>query len=165
MNNREKLEKFGLYDSRFEHDSCGVGFVCNIKGKKSNQIILQGLEVLRRLQHRGATGADPETGDGAGILIQIPHQFFVKICEKEKINLPQSGDYASGLVFFPVDEKERIFCKEAFTKIIKKEGQSLLGYRAVPTDDAKIGITARNTRPGRVRNIHHQAPAMSTKLK
>src|SRR4030043_907332 len=90
--------KRGLYDPQFEHDSCGVGFVCNIKGKQSNDIIKQGLEVLRRLSHRGATGADPKTGDGAGILIQIPHNFFVEVCQKNKIDLPRSGEYATGLV-------------------------------------------------------------------
>src|SRR3989338_1379388 len=101
MEDREKLEKFGLYDSRFEHDSCGVGFVCNIKGEKSNEIIRQGLGVLKRLAHRGATGADPKTGDGAGILIQIPHEFFVKACLDKKISLPHLGEYGMGLVFLP----------------------------------------------------------------
>jgi len=109
MFNREKLEKFGLYDSRFEHDSCGVGFVCNIKGNKSHEIIKQGLEVLKRLSHRGATGADPKTGDGAGILIQIPHEFFAGVCADNKIDLPRQGKYGTGLVFLPLNEKERQF--------------------------------------------------------
>ncbi|MCL4441463.1 MAG: hypothetical protein M1609_13000, partial [Firmicutes bacterium] len=89
--------KQGLYDPAFEHDACGVGFVCNIKGKKSNQIVRQGLEVLVRLSHRGATGADPKTGDGAGILIQFPHQFFVKAAKEAGISVPLEGEYGSGL--------------------------------------------------------------------
>ena len=87
----------GLYDPQSERDSCGVGFVCDIKGKRSNEIISQGLEVLRRLAHRGATGADPKTGDGAGLLFQIPHEFFVKVCEAQKITLPARGSYGAGL--------------------------------------------------------------------
>src|SRR4030042_4212842 len=98
-------EKQGLYDPAFEHDSCGVGFVCDIKGRKSHAIIQQGLEVLRRLSHRGATGADPKTGDGAGILIQTPHEFFAQICVDAKIELPIRGDYGTGLVFLPTAEK------------------------------------------------------------
>ena len=96
-------QKQGLYDPQFEHDSSGVGFVCNIKGKKSHDIVRQGLEILRRLAHRGATGADPKTGDGAGILIQFPHDLFVAVCSEGKIKLPKEGEYASGLVFFPQD--------------------------------------------------------------
>jgi glutamate synthase domain-containing protein 2/glutamate synthase domain-containing protein 1/glutamate synthase domain-containing protein 3 len=139
--------KQGLYDPRFEHDACGVGFVCNIKGKKSNEIIRQGLEVLRRLSHRGATGADPKTGDGAGILIQTPHDFFVKACKGIKLNLPDPGEYATGLVFLPIDKEERAFCKEVFAKIIEAEGQILLGWRKVPVDNSDIGKAARETQP------------------
>ena len=95
-------QKQGLYDPQFEHDSCGVGFVCNIKGKKTHDIVRQGLEVLRRLAHRGATGADPKTGDGAGLLIQFPHEFFATICAKEDISFadaycPSSGKQISSL--------------------------------------------------------------------
>ena len=140
-------KKQGLYDPAFEHDSCGVGFVCDIKGKQSNEIVVQGLEVLKRLAHRGATGADPKTGDGAGILIQIPHEFFSHTCADIKINLPPIGGYGTGLVFLPTDEKERAFCKNIFSKEIKREGLGLLGWRSVPVDDAEIGVTARNTEP------------------
>ena len=112
-------EKQGLYDPRFEHDSCGVGFVCDVKGRPSNKIIKQGLEVLKRLAHRGATGADPKTGDGAGILIQTPHQFFAKICAQNKINLPGPGKYGTGLVFLPPKKGERKFCKEVISKFRK----------------------------------------------
>ncbi|MDP3731732.1 MAG: glutamate synthase subunit alpha, partial [Candidatus Omnitrophota bacterium] len=147
MNNQQKLEKYGLYDSRYEHDSCGVGFVCSIKGEKSNEIIWQGLEILKRLAHRGATGADPKTGDGAGILIQIPHDFFVKLFEKGEISLPRLGEYGTGLVFLPPQGKERKFCKDVFSRVIAEEGQILLGWRRVPVDDSDIGVTARETEP------------------
>jgi glutamate synthase domain-containing protein 2/glutamate synthase domain-containing protein 1/glutamate synthase domain-containing protein 3 len=140
-------EAHGLYDPRFEHDSCGVGFVCNIKGKESSRIVREGLEVLNRLAHRGATGADPKTGDGAGILIQIPHEFFVKACRTEKINLPDRGNYGTGLIFLPTDPKERDFCKTLFTKIINEEAAGLLGWRRVPVDNSNIGVTARETEP------------------
>jgi len=140
-------KKQGLYDPAFEHDSCGVGFVCDIKGRKSNEIIRQGLEVLRRLSHRGATGADPDTGDGAGILIQIPHEFFKKICLASKINLPHPGEYATGLVFLPQDKREREFCKRVFAKTLKEEKQKLLGWRNVAVDATEIGQTARDTQP------------------
>ena len=140
-------QKQGLYDPQFEHDSCGVGFVCNIRGKKSHEIVRQGLEVLRRLSHRGATGADPKTGDGAGLLIQFPHEFFVSVCGKENIKLPKEGEYASGLVFLPQDAKEHIFCKETFEKIINREGQLFLGWRNVPVDNSDIGQSAKDSQP------------------
>ena len=145
--NRGKLEKQGLYDPRFEHDSCGVGFVCDIKGKKSNDIVKQGLEVLKRLSHRGATGADPKTGDGAGVLIQIPHDFLLSVCQNNRIDLPSPGEYGTGLVFLPRDAKERKFCKDVFLKGIKNENQILLGWRKVPVDDSDIGKTAKDTQP------------------
>src|SRR3989338_1719402 len=140
-------EKQGLYDPRFEHDSCGVGFVCDVKGRPSNKIIKQGLEVLKRLAHRGATGADPKTGDGAGILIQTPHQFFAKICAQNKINLPGPGKYGTGLVFLPPKKGERKFCKEVISKFIKKQGLLLLGWREVAIDDSDIGKTAKDSKP------------------
>ena len=133
----------GLYDPRFEHDSCGVGFVCDIKGRASHEIISQGVEVLRHLSHRGATGADPKTGDGAGLLIQIPHEFLAKVFP----NLPGPGEYGTGLVFLPTDKKDYNFCKNVFAQVIRKEGQLLLGWRKVPVDDAEIGETARQTQP------------------
>ncbi|MFC1708769.1 glutamate synthase large subunit [Candidatus Omnitrophota bacterium] len=137
----------GLYDPRFEHDSCGVGFVCNIKGQRSNDIVKKGIEVLRRLSHRGAVGADPKTGDGAGLLIQIPHKFLNKECKKIGISLPEIGKYATGLVFLPTDEKECIHCVELFEKIIKQEKQVLLDWRDVPIDESVIGEVARETMP------------------
>lgn len=150
----------GLYDPAFEHDSCGVGFVCNIKGEKSNTIVKQGIEVLHRLSHRGAVGSDPKTGDGAGVLIQIPHDFFKKSCRGINIDLPDLGAYGIGLIFLPQDPDERNFCKETFEKIVKEEAQILLGWRAVPIDDSGIGEGAKKTQPvfeqvfiGRNKNI------------
>ncbi|MDP3041851.1 MAG: glutamate synthase large subunit [Candidatus Omnitrophota bacterium] len=140
-------EKQGLYDPQFEHDSCGVGFVCNIKGKKSYEIVKQGLEVLRRLSHRGATGADPKTGDGAGILIQFPHDLFVSVGKKENIDLPRQGEYASGLVFLPQDAMERKFCKKIFEKVIQDQAQAFLGWRSVPVDNSDIGQSAKDSQP------------------
>ncbi len=139
--------KQGLYDPRFERDSCGVGFVCNIKGIKSNEIIKQGLQVLNRLAHRGATGSDPKTGDGAGILIQIPHEFLSRVCPLSGIDLPQAGEYGTGLVFLPRDNQERKSCKDIFGRICKKQGQAVLGWRQVPVDDTGIGKTAKETEP------------------
>jgi len=147
MNNRHKLQEGGLYDPRFEHDSCGVGFVCDIKGRKSNDIIRQGIGVLHRLSHRGAVGADPKTGDGAGILIQLPHKFFLKESSKAGISLPEEGNYGTGLVFLPTDKKEKKFCMGVFEKIIREEGERFLGWRDVPLDDSLIGKTARETEP------------------
>ena len=138
-------KKQGLYDPQFEHDSCGVGFVCNIKGQRSHKIIKQGLEVLRRLSHRGATGADPQTGDGAGLLIQIPHEFFSRVCKDVLIDLPPRGSYGTGLVFLPTAEKERRFCKAVLREKIRENGLSLLGWRSVPVDNSEIGKTARET--------------------
>ncbi len=147
MNSAGLIQSQGLYDSRFEHDSCGVGFVCNVKGEKSHEIVAQGLEILRRLAHRGATGADPKTGDGAGVLIQIPHEFLLEKCLKEKIKLPSAGEYAAGLVFLPAHAGERKLCKDLLAKFIRREGQELLGWRKVPVDDSDIGETAKLTQP------------------
>ena len=137
----------GLYDPRFEHDSCGVGFICNVKGIKSHDIVTSGLEILKRLAHRGATGADPKTGDGAGILIQMPHEFIAKVAKENSLNLPPKGKYGVGLVFLPQIESERKFCKEAFARIIKQEKEELLGFRSVPVDNTDIGKAAQETEP------------------
>ncbi len=137
----------GLYDSSFEHDSCGVGFVANIKGERSHSIVEMALGVLNRLSHRGAVGADPNTGDGAGILIQIPHEFYKKECEKEGIDLPERENYATGIIFLPQNEKESAECKNYFKKFAKQEDLEILGWRKVQIDDSDIGITAKKTQP------------------
>ncbi len=137
----------GLYDPCFEHESCGVGFVVNVKGAKSHQIIQQGLEVLRNLDHRGACGCEANTGDGAGILMQMPHALLQKQCEKLGFKLPKSGQYGGGLVFMPQDRPERQQCERAFEKIVKEEGLKILGWRTVPTDNSSLGATARASEP------------------
>ena len=140
-------KKQGLYDPEFEKDSCGVGFVCNIKGTKSNEIVKQGLEVLKRLSHRGATGADPKTGDGAGILIQTPHKFFERIAKECKITLPPLGEYGTGLVFLPSDKTQADQCKKIFEDVVISEGQTVLFWRKVPVDNSVIGKTAIESEP------------------
>ena len=137
----------GLYDPTQEKDSCGVGFVCNIKGLRSNDIIKQGLKVLRRTAHRGGVGSDPKTGDGAGILIQTPHEFFKKVALKAHFDLPPLGKYGTGIVFLPRDKSSREFIKSVFSKVIAEEEQILLGWRDVPVDNSEIGETARESEP------------------
>ncbi len=137
----------GLYDPQYEKDACGVGFVCNIKGQRSHDIVNKGLQILDRLTHRGATGADPKTGDGAGILIQVPHEFCKKAAKAEGFELPKAGSYGTGIIFLPKDKNEYQTVKDIFKKIITDEGQTLLGWRAVPVDNTDIGKTARETEP------------------
>jgi glutamate synthase (ferredoxin) len=137
----------GLYDPRHEHDACGVGFVVNIKGRKTHDLVRQGLQVLENLDHRGACGCEPNTGDGAGILMQIPHKFFAKSAAAAGFDLPEAGQYGVAMVFLPRDPKQRRFCERAFERIVREEGQKVLGWRAVPTDNSMIGATARATEP------------------
>ncbi len=139
--------KQGLYDPQFEKDSCGVGFVAHIKGEKSYDIITQGLEILKKLEHRGACGSDPMTGDGAGILIQIPHEFFKNQCKKIDIQLPPPGRYGTGLVFLPRNEKRAQICKKIVEEVVKNSGMSILGWREVPVDNSTIGVTAKRVEP------------------
>ena len=139
--------KQGLYDPQFEKDSCGVGFVANIDGTRSNRIIRQALEVLLNLSHRGACGCDPETGDGAGILMQIPHEFLSRECQKTGWSLPDPGYYGVGMVFLPRDPGERSQCQSLFEKVIQEEGQRLLGWRDVPIHNGAIGQKAREVEP------------------
>jgi glutamate synthase (ferredoxin) len=139
--------KQGLYDPQFEHDSCGVGFVVNIKGKKSHKIIRDALTVLINLNHRGACGCEANTGDGAGILMQMPHGFFKEVLRKDKINLPGPGDYGVAMIFLPRDANERRTCEKMFENIVVEEGQKFLGWRKVPTNNATLGQTARASEP------------------
>ena len=125
-------ETQGLYNARNEHDSCGVGFVAHIKGVKSHAIVSQALEILKNLDHRGAVGADPLLGDGAGILIQMPDALFRKWAGSEGLTLPQPGDYAVARCFLPQDDSARAFVVAAFERFIVKEGQKLIGWRDVP---------------------------------
>ena len=137
----------GLYDPRNEHDACGVGFVAHIKGEKSHAIITQALEILKNLDHRGAVGADPLLGDGAGILIQLPHALFVDWAENAGVDLPAEGDYAVAMCFLPQDTASQDFIVATFEKFIAKEGQKLLGWREVPVTVEGLGKTVRETMP------------------
>jgi glutamate synthase (NADPH/NADH) large chain len=126
----------GLYDPANEHDACGVGFVAHIRGKKSHSIIEQGLLILKNLDHRGAVGADPLMGDGAGILIQIPDGFFREEMARQGISLPQPGDYGVGMVFLPKESASRLACQEEIERAVRSEHQVVLGWRDVPIDHA-----------------------------
>ena len=139
--------KQGLYDPSLEKDACGVGFVVNIKGKKSHEIVRQALTVLQNLDHRGARGAEPNTGDGAGILLQIPDSFFRRECAALNISLPPMGQYGVGMVFMSRDEHERQKCMERFEEFVRDEGQHFLGWRQVPTDNTGLGETAKLGEP------------------
>ncbi len=137
----------GLYDPRNEHDACGVGFVAHIKGAKSHAIVTQALEILKNLDHRGAVGADPLLGDGAGILIQTPDALFRKWADQEGLKLPAAGDYAVAMCFLPQDQASRDFIVGTFEKFIAKEGQRLIGWRDVPVTTEGLGKTVREQMP------------------
>ncbi|MDG2497962.1 MAG: glutamate synthase large subunit, partial [Flavobacteriaceae bacterium] len=138
------LEKQGLYLPEFEHDNCGAGFICSLTGKRSNDIIHKALEILVKLEHRGAVSSDGVTGDGAGILIDIPHEFFKAYCDFE---LPEAGDYAVSNVFLPRKENQRAYCVEVFETEIKNQGLHILGWREVPVNSDVLGEIAKTTEP------------------
>ncbi|HUZ76081.1 MAG TPA: glutamate synthase large subunit [Chloroflexota bacterium] len=145
-------ERIGLYDPSFEHDACGIGFVANINGARSHEIVRQGLQVLDNLSHRGATGCDPRTGDGAGILIQLPHEFLLRRCRDEGIRLPDPGEYGVGMVFLPrahgpLQTHDLDTCKLLVEEAIREEGLQLLGWRKVPIDLSACGELARDVVP------------------
>ena len=137
----------GLYDPANEHDACGVGFVVNVKNRKSHAIIEQGLKILENLEHRGATGYDPLLGDGAGILIQIPDRFFREEMAKQGVALPVAGEYGVGMIFLPRKEADRRACEQAIERTIKAEGQRLLGWRDVPRDNRGLAQAAKELEP------------------
>ena len=140
-------EAQGLYDPANEHDACGVGFVANIKGSKSHAIVEQGLTILKNLTHRGAVGADPLAGDGAGILVQIPDQFFREEMAKQDVTLPPVGEYGVGMVFLPKEPASRFACEYEIERAIKDEGQVLLGWRDVPCDNEGLGHSVKRIEP------------------
>ena len=137
----------GMYDPALEHDACGLGFIANIKGKKSHAVISQGLEILKNLTHRGATGHDPLLGDGAGILIQMPDAFLRRVCGKLGITLPAAGQYGVGMVFLPKEPASRMACTQEIERAIASEGQSLLGWRDVPTENSGLSKGAIAVEP------------------
>ncbi len=132
----------GLYRPEFEHDSCGVGFIVHLKGQRSHQIVTDALTALENLNHRGASGSEPNTGDGAGILIQLPHEFFRRECANLGIRLPDAGHYGAGMFFAPKDPRAQAQGKALFATIVEEEGQHLLGWRDVPTDNVKADVGA-----------------------
>ncbi len=137
----------GLYDPAHEHDACGVGFVVDIKGRRSHAIVSQALEVLKNLLHRGACGCEVNTGDGAGILIQMPHAFLSRECARLGFTLPAPGHYGAGLVFLPRVADEAAECRRILEEIVQEEGQGVLGWRDVPTDSSAVGPSARAVEP------------------
>src|ERR1044071_3828271 len=139
--------KQGLYDPQFEHDACGVGFVVNIKGRKSHEIVRQALTILINLRHRGACGCEYNTGDGAGILLQMPDKFFRKVAPAAGLNLPAFGQYGVGMLFLPQDAAERKACEAHLEKVIREEGQELLGWRTVPTRNETLGSVSKGSEP------------------
>jgi len=140
-------EQQGLYDPQTESDACGVGFVVDMKGRKSHKIIDNALTILKNLLHRGACGCEENTGDGVGILIQKPHKFFKRVCKNIEIELPEDEDYGTGMVFLPLDESQSKRCQEIFEQVILEEEQEFLGWRDVPTDDSLLGPTAKDGEP------------------
>lgn len=139
--------KQGMYDPQFEKDACGMGFVAHIKGKKSHEIVEQALTLLFNMEHRGGQGSEPSTGDGAGILLQIPHGFFKAETAKLGLSLPEEGQYAVAMTFLPEDEGVRRNHEEIFARIVEEEGQTLIGWRTVPTNDEPLGESSRKVKP------------------
>ena len=147
MLEQQKQKTDGLYRADKEHDNCGVGFVANIKGRKSHEIVRQGLEILVNLDHRGAVGADPLAGDGAGILIQVPDTLLREDCASKGLELPAEGEYAVGLVFIPPVKGLGEICAQAVSETVTAEGQKMLGWRDVPTDNSVLGESVKPDEP------------------
>ena len=141
------MEGQGLYSPQFEHDSCGIGFVANIKSNKSHQIISDALTILENMEHRGACGCENNTGDGAGILIQLPHEFFFDVCIKLGFHLPSYNKYGVGAIFFPQDIRLKEECREIFNRCAERVGLEVLGYRKVPVNTDGIGVSALSVEP------------------
>jgi glutamate synthase (ferredoxin) len=155
--------KQGLYDPWYEHDACGVGFIVDLKGRKSHTLVEQGIQILLNLEHRGACGCEKNTGDGAGILLQTPDRFLRREAERLRIKLPPEGEFACGMVFLPTDRADRGRCEELFEQIVREEGQHPLGWRTVPTSNVTLGETARASEPvvrqifiGRAGKVHDE---------
>jgi glutamate synthase (NADPH/NADH) large chain len=156
-----ELLNTGLYDPQFEHDACGIGFVANMKGRKSHQIVMDAIHMLERMEHRGACGCEENTGDGAGILFQMPHEFFVDECIKIGFKLPSFSKYGVGMVFFPKDEEMRDDARRILNRNIEKLGLKLLGYREVPTNNEGIGPSALAVEP-KVEQVFVECPETIT---
>ena len=154
----------GLYDPKKEHDACGVGFVADLRARPSHTIVQYGLQILENLTHRGAVGADPLAGDGAGMLVQMPHEFLKVVTAPLRIALPEPGHYAAGHMFMPRNEAQRIYCQSVVERATEAEGLQLLGWRDVPTDNSCLGQSVIETEPrhmqvfiGRGRDVKDEA--------
>lgn len=147
MRNVHFPKKQGLYDPQFEHDNCGIGFLAHLKGEKSHQVVQDALQILRNLEHRGGQGNEVNTGDGAGLLLQIPDRFFKKVCLQEGITLPPAEEYGVGMLFLPQNEEVRKQCEKGIERIIKEENMQFLGWRHVPIDDSMLGNAAKLAMP------------------
>ena len=139
--------KQGMYDPALEHDACGIGFVVNVQGKRSHEIVRQGLTILANLAHRGGAGSEDNTGDGAGILLQLPHRFFARVCPEAGIELPEPGHYGVGMVFLPRQEAMRAYCEKKIEALVREEGQIVLGWRSLPVNESTLGSAAQRNRP------------------
>jgi glutamate synthase (NADPH/NADH) large chain len=137
----------GLYHPAQAHEACGIVFVASVRGQKSHEIVSKRIQVLLNLTHRGACGCDPETGDGAGILLQIPHQFLARECGKLGFELPVPGAYGVGMTFLPVEKHQRLQCEGILERIVREEGLTVLGWRDTPVFASAIGRVARASQP------------------
>ncbi|MDH5541705.1 MAG: glutamate synthase large subunit [Nitrospinota bacterium] len=147
MDKRNQQKNIGLYDPRYEHDACGVGFIANLNGEQSHWIVRKGIEILENLEHRGAVGAEKNSGDGAGILVQMPHQFLKKECSSIGITLPEFSEYGAGIIFLPKKKDSREKIKEIFENCVKELGQEVLGWRDLPVNNSGLGKMVRDVEP------------------
>jgi glutamate synthase (ferredoxin) len=164
MNSNKLPAKQGLYDPQFERDACGVGFIVHKSGKKSHAIVEQALTILLNLDHRGACGCESNTGDGAGILIQMPHKFLKKVAEAEAIALPEAGQYGVGAIYTSPDRATREQSQQIFAKIAAEEGQQVIGWRDVPTDNSSLGATAKSSEPFMQQVFVQRSPTLADDL-
>ena len=162
MERHRPIQTQGLYDPSQEHDSCGFGFVADTKGRPSHDIVRKALQVLCNLEHRGASGSEKSTGDGAGILTQIPHAFLASRCRPTGLELPAPGKYGVGMLFLPPDDRNRHACERILEEAVEEEGQRVLGWRDVPTDNASLGVTARTSQPVIRQVFIARGPQMAT---
>ncbi|NLW12239.1 MAG: glutamate synthase subunit alpha, partial [Clostridiaceae bacterium] len=147
LNKKGLPERQGLYDPQHEHDACGIGFVVNIKGVRSHDIVKSGLKILSSLAHRGGAGSEDNTGDGAGILLQLPHEFFCRVCTEAGIALPGAGEYGVGMVFLPRQDAMRAYVEKKIEAIVQEEGQQTLGWRTPPVNPDSLGQATRDSMP------------------
>lgn len=152
----------GLYHPQFEHDACGVGFIVHMKGEKSHSTVQDALTILVNLDHRGAVGADPDSGDGAGILLQIPHVFLQKVTQRLGFTLPAAGDYGVGIAYMSPDGAVREQTRQGFETVVSQVGLQVLGWRDVPVDNSHLGVTARSSEPFMQQVFIQRPPGIDT---